>query len=651
MEPEHLVEEAQEPHGFEDALSTADSPHDADMDNDSELGDADGMDDDDSRLQDDIQAQIEEEGEPDDEHEPEQSSSSDQQSNVMTNLNITTTEGDDAAALGSDPSAQLQPPPPDNWTPYVNPPNIGLVRRLLFELKEPIELSVDEFCMYWPYIDNMWVKQRSTPTRDGLRITDYYMCRLRRPTCKRQQTRSLPDGKRARNKVIREGGTCNFQIRVVKFEGAHTTITLSRSPNSSLTHSHDMDHIDRIKKNSGLMEFVRQEAAKAYLPASIFTKFREDLDQLYAAGGKFLTTVDVRNVSGKWRANHPGIQLRTHEGYSYQNGLGVYKTLDPEQPQLPPGLIAWPKQNPLPADMLPFPTFSLDFLKPYLPSPQQDTNRRFPHITLTYAQSMDGKISLKPGVQTTLSGPDSKLMTHFLRSRHDALIIGLGTAVADDPGLNCRLEGAGGYGGFGNMWQPRPVIVDPTGRWPANPESRLMKTAAEGKGKAPWVIVSPGADLEPPKLVVLKRYGGDFLRIREFNPHWRLRWEAIFGALGNQGIRSVMVEGGGVVLSELLNPEYVDFIDSIIVTTAPVYLGRDGVAASPDSKTDADGNPIATLIPKEVIWHELGKDMIMLSKGRMRPPTPPPQPQPHPILPGLEAAAQGNTEETNEDKT
>src|SRR5947207_2217592 len=63
-----------------------------------------------------------------------------------------------------------------------------------------------------------------------------------------------------------------------------------------------------------------------------------------------------------------------------------------------------------------------------------------PHVTLTYAASLDSSISLSPGTQTHLSGHLSKAMTHYLRSRHSAILIGVGTAAVDDPGLNCRLD-------------------------------------------------------------------------------------------------------------------------------------------------------------------------------------------------------------------
>ncbi|PYH97764.1 hypothetical protein BO71DRAFT_447684 [Aspergillus ellipticus CBS 707.79] len=499
-----------------------------------------------------------------------------------------------------------------------NPPNLARIRQVMFECKDPIEISLEEFETYWPFIDNVWVKQRSNSSKEGHCTTDYYMCRLRRPTHRTSETRPLPEGKRPRKKRVREGGICNFQIKVVKFEGAYSTVTIGRTPGSSRVHSHDLDYIDKVKRNSGLMEFARREAIKGFLPSSIYTKFQEEPGKLVEAGGRFCTVTDVRNVSAKWRIQNPEIKLVPHEGYEYHKGHGILRTRAADNSSITQASTSILKTTtiplPLPSDTLSFPQFHLDFLEPYLPNP--NVRRQLPHVTLSYASSMDSKISLLPGMQTVLSGPEAKLMTHYLRSRHDAILIGVGTVLADNPGLNCRLEGAGGFGGLGRMWQPRPVVVDPTGRWPVHPDCRMLRTAVEGKGKAPWVVVSPGARIHPQKLMMLKGYGGDFLRIMEYNQNWRLRWEPILRALASEGIKSVMIEGGGTVLSELLNPEYTDFIDSIIVTVAPTYLGSGGVGVSPDSKRDQEGKPNAALNPREVKWTPLGQNVIMCGKIR-----------------------------------
>ncbi|KAI5292776.1 2,5-diamino-6-(ribosylamino)-4(3H)-pyrimidinone 5'-phosphate reductase, partial [Ascosphaera atra] len=111
-----------------------------------------------------------------------------------------------------------------DYSLYNNPPNLRRIREILFELKEPAEISLEEFETYWPFVDNVWVKQRSNSTKDGLMTTDYYMCRLRRPTCRGAPSESSsPDVQRhpeeqrqrnrLRNKKRREGCACNVQIK------------------------------------------------------------------------------------------------------------------------------------------------------------------------------------------------------------------------------------------------------------------------------------------------------------------------------------------------------------------------------------------------------------------------------------------------------
>ncbi|KAL4902871.1 hypothetical protein BDW74DRAFT_58904 [Aspergillus multicolor] len=528
------------------------------------------------------------------------------------------------AGAGGDTVTAFEPhgTGPDGYTLIDIPPNLARIRHIMFQCKEPIEISLQEFETYWPFIDNVWVKQRSNSSKEGHKISEYYQCRLKRPTHRSSETRPLPEGKRPRKKKVREGGLCNFQIKVIRFEGAYTTVTIARTPGSNHEHSHDLDYIDKVKRNSGLMELVRREASKGYLPSSIYMKFREESEKLIEAGGTYFSVTDVRNVSAKWRLQNPEVNLVPHEGYEYHKGHGIVRVRDTADTDTPADVTA-PRAStfrpcPLPPDTLPFPQFSLEFLDPYLP--RNDEKREFPHVTLSYASSMDSKISLLAGMQTVLSGEEAKLMTHYLRSRHDAILIGVGTALADNPGLNCRLEGAGGFGGLGRMWQPRPVIIDPLARWSPHGDCRMLRTTVEGKGRAPWVIVSPGAQIHPQKLMMLKGYGGDFLRIMEYQP--RLRWEHILRALASEGIKSVMIEGGGRVLSQLLNPEYSEFIDSIITTIAPTFLGAGGVGVSPNSKCDAHGKPIAALNPRNVKWVPLGQNVIMCGHIRATPSAP-----------------------------
>ncbi|KAL1975700.1 hypothetical protein VTN31DRAFT_4092 [Thermomyces dupontii] len=505
------------------------------------------------------------------------------------------------------------------------PPNIAQVRQLLFECADRIELTVTEFERFWPFVDNVWVKQRTNASKSGRCTSEYYICRLRRPTVRpqQQQQQQQTERKRARRRTVRERSMCNVSIKVVHNEGPLPGIVITRTPGSDRHHRHDLDYIDKIKRNSGLMELVRNEACKGFLPSSVFHKLREEPNRLAAAGGNHLTVTDVRNASAKWRMQNPDVELVPHPGFQYQLGFGIVK-IQPSDQQQQQGEQQSAEEElaparHLPPGTLPFPptSFSLDFLGPYLPPPAVTGSKpQYPHVTVSYASSMDGRVSLTPGAQTILSGPEANLMTHYLRSRHDAILIGVGTMLADNPQLNCRLEGAGGYGGLSRMWHPRPVIIDPLARWDPRPEtSRLMQAVVDGRGRPPWVIVAPNTQVPPDRVVRLKGYGGDYLCIMEVRPPgWRLRWQAILHALTAEGIRSVLVEGGGRVLSDLLSAEHAQFVDSVVVTLAPTFLGAQGVGVAPAPGIGEMGAPVPPVDPRDVTWTFLGKNAIMCGK-------------------------------------
>lgn len=494
------------------------------------------------------------------------------------------------------------------------PPHLLQMRHRLFEVQNRIELHLDEFELYWPYVDNVWVRQhRANTDKSGRYVTDYYACRLQRPTY--TPTKERAEGKPTRKKQIRQGGTCQMRLKTVRYVGGYVGMSIMQIGEQT-EHTHDLDHIDKIKRTSVLMDIARSEVMKGYMPASVFTVMNENPERLAIAGGRHLNRNDVRNASQAWRQQHRQ-ELRVHEGYKYDHGNGIVRQDHVNSPlisdvQIPQGALG--NVQPLPSNTLRFPHEYRAALEPYLPSKNLEhdpSGQRLPHVTLTYATSMDSSLTLAPGLQTILSGHESKAMTHYLRSRHDAILIGVGTATADDPGLNCRLEGVGGFGGLGWEGQPRPVIIDPGARWLITPEARIITTVREGKGKGPWVIIAPGFSMDPTRLEMLKFYGGKYLGLTEFDQRWRLRWEAILKALAAEGIRSVMIEGGGKVINDLLHSDHTHLIDSVIVTVAPTYLGRGGVLVSPAPKHDAAGRQQPVLRFKNVRWQPMGQDVVM----------------------------------------
>ena len=500
------------------------------------------------------------------------------------------------------------------------PRDLALMRQRLFEVKDKIELQVDEFERYWPYVDNVWVRQHKAGTdKSGRVFTDYYACRLQRPTYTPKPVDTpRREGQPTRKKQIREGGTCQMRLKTIRYEGGYSGYTILKVGDET-QHSHDLDHIDKIKRTSVLMEVAKSEVMKGYMPASVFTVMNEDTEKLTAAGGRYLNRNDVRNASQHWRQSHRE-ELRVHEGYKYDHGNGIVRhdgmssavQINGDLQMVDPTLN---DITSLPSDTLRFPSMSRAFLEPYLPPNKPTSNANgLPHVTLTYATSMDSSLALAPGMKTLISGPESKAMTHYLRSKHDAIVIGVGTATVDDPTLNCRLEGVGGFGGLGWEGQPRPVIIDPGARWMITPQSKVLQAVQSGKGRGPWVIMAPGFAMDPTRLEMLKYYGGKYLGLTEFDKKWRLRWEAILKALAAEGIRSVMIEGGSMVINDLLQSENSNLISSVVVSIAPTYLGRGGVGVSPVPRHDPTGRPQPAVRFEDVRWQPLGMDVIMAGR-------------------------------------
>lgn len=150
------------------------------------------------------------------------------------------------------------------------------------------------------------------------------------------------------------------------------------------------------------------------------------------------------------------------------------------------------------------------FVRPLIP--ENISNATRPFVTLTYAQSLDGKIAGLNGRQLILSGQESMIMTHKLRTVHDAIMVGIGTVLNDDP----RLSGISSllfylslsdiplivtHASFGPLTarlvdpsdptpprQPQPIILDAHLRFPLT--AKLLQNFRNGTGKAPWIVTT-----------------------------------------------------------------------------------------------------------------------------------------------------------------
>ncbi len=227
--------------------------------------------------------------------------------------------------------------------------------------------------------------------------------------------------------------------------------------------------------------------------------------------------------------------------------------------------------------------------------------RRRPLVTLSYAQSLDGSIASRRGIRTLLSGPESLELTHRLRACHDAILVGIGTILADDPSLTVRLvEGK----------NPQPVILDSTLCFPLN--AKMLQ-----KNNTPWIAYRQPDPVQGPEVgayreraAVLETLGVRLLPIPE-NPSGGLSLPVLLECLAEMGVSSLMVEGGARVITSFLDAGLVDYT---VLTIAPLFLGGlPAVEAHTGNILHGAGEkrPLSPVRLREVGSERLGDDLIV----------------------------------------
>jgi diaminohydroxyphosphoribosylaminopyrimidine deaminase/5-amino-6-(5-phosphoribosylamino)uracil reductase len=185
-----------------------------------------------------------------------------------------------------------------------------------------------------------------------------------------------------------------------------------------------------------------------------------------------------------------------------------------------------------------------------------------PYTILKLALSSDDKIAAAGYRPLAITGDAARSRVHLLRARSDAILIGIGTALADDPLLTCRLPGM-------EDLSPVRVVLDRALR--LSGDSRLVHSARQ---HPLWVMTSDLADA--PAAAKLGAAGAHITRIPVIAGQPGLDLKAVLHALSDQGITRLMVEGGARVASSFLSA---DFVDEVWLLRGPAEVGSDGIAA------------------------------------------------------------------------
>lgn len=181
-----------------------------------------------------------------------------------------------------------------------------------------------------------------------------------------------------------------------------------------------------------------------------------------------------------------------------------------------------------------------------------------PYITLKLALTLDGRIATRTGDSQWITGPIARRRVHALRARHDAVLIGAGTARADDPSLTVR--------GLGVNQQPVRIVASQSLNMPL--DSTLARTAHE---VPVWLCHGPSASDE--RCEAWKSVGAELLNVE--GSVGGLSSSGVLQAIGNKGITRVFCEGGGHLAASLLRA---DLVDQLIIHTAGVVIGGDGLS-------------------------------------------------------------------------
>lgn len=186
-----------------------------------------------------------------------------------------------------------------------------------------------------------------------------------------------------------------------------------------------------------------------------------------------------------------------------------------------------------------------------------------PFVTLKMALSADGCVGRVGAGQVAISGAISNRQTHLLRARSDAILVGIGTAIADDPMLTCRLPGL-------EHRSPIRIVFDPELRLPA--AAKLVQSAHRIPS---WIATS--MDAAHPGVRPFLEAGCRLIALpRVERDQSALLLRAMLTQLGHLGISSLMVEGGPRIAGALLRA---GLVDRAITVSSPRLIGAEGILA------------------------------------------------------------------------
>lgn len=211
-----------------------------------------------------------------------------------------------------------------------------------------------------------------------------------------------------------------------------------------------------------------------------------------------------------------------------------------------------------------------------------------PEVTLKLAISADGMLGRKGGGQVPITGEIARRQVHLMRAETDAILIGIGTALADDPELTCRLPGM-------VQRSPARIVLDGAARLAVN--SRLVASARDVP-----LLLAAAPDADPARLDALMRAGVTILGTELYDG--RIALPELLEDLSERGIATLMVEGGAEVARAFLDE---GLVDRICLFQGPSEIGEEGVLSP---LRDGTIDPAFALIRENRFGDDLYREFV-----------------------------------------
>jgi diaminohydroxyphosphoribosylaminopyrimidine deaminase/5-amino-6-(5-phosphoribosylamino)uracil reductase len=211
-----------------------------------------------------------------------------------------------------------------------------------------------------------------------------------------------------------------------------------------------------------------------------------------------------------------------------------------------------------------------------------------PFVTLKLAMSLDGKIATRAGQSRWISGERARRVVHWMRARSDALLVGVGTVLADDPQLTAR--------GVHAARQPLRVVADSQARTP--PTAKIIHASDRP------ALIAVAARAPKRRVAALRAAGAEVAVLPARGGHVHLA--ALLDELGQREIASLLVEGGGGLAGALVEQ---GLVDKVVFFIAPKIIGR---AAAPMAVA---GRGVAEVVDarrlRDVRYRRVGEDFLV----------------------------------------